>query len=233
MPLTLRPTDVWPRERSGSGETVRFTAGWSDTVALLEREVDALRTYTQRRDLIVVQIGVPSSGFKLDGGLRSRATPTDPGVIVSFSSVHGPMRYLCDTYRQKGWGDKYLPCWQANVRAVALGLEALRAVDRYGIAGDVQQYLGFAELPPGRPMGQSTALAAMTVEEAARFIATHGAPGLIEFGGWLNLASAVYSNELDRAFRAAARRLHPDSGGTDAEFTMLAAARDLIRSTYR
>jgi hypothetical protein len=33
--------------------------------------------------------------------------------------------------------------WQHNVRSIALGLEALRAVDRYGISKRGQQYAGF------------------------------------------------------------------------------------------
>lgn len=33
--------------------------------------------------------------------------------------------------------------WQHNVRSIALGLEALRAVDRYGITRRGQQYAGF------------------------------------------------------------------------------------------
>lgn len=34
--------------------------------------------------------------------------------------------------------------WQHNVRSIALGLQALRAVDRYGISRRGQQYAGFA-----------------------------------------------------------------------------------------
>lgn len=33
--------------------------------------------------------------------------------------------------------------WQHNVRSIALGLEALRAVDRYGISRRGEQYAGF------------------------------------------------------------------------------------------
>ncbi len=41
--------------------------------------------------------------------------------------------------------------WQHNVRSIALGLEALRAVDRYGISRRGEQYAGFrAALTPGR-----------------------------------------------------------------------------------
>jgi len=33
--------------------------------------------------------------------------------------------------------------WRHNVRSIALGLEALRAVDRYGISRRGEQYAGF------------------------------------------------------------------------------------------
>lgn len=40
--------------------------------------------------------------------------------------------------------------WQHNVRSIALGLEALRAVDRYGISRRGEQYAGFrGALPAG------------------------------------------------------------------------------------
>ena len=39
--------------------------------------------------------------------------------------------------------------WQDNVRAIALGLEALREVDRYGIAKKGEQYAGWKALPSG------------------------------------------------------------------------------------
>ncbi len=146
------------------------------------------------------------------------------GVILSFSSKHGPLRYLCDTYSQRAWARNGLPPWQSNVRAIALGLEALRTVDRHGIASDGEQYRGFTALPPAREAGP-----AMTVEDAARFVAEHGAPSLLEFGGWMNLASPLYSAELDRAYRGAAKRLHPDAGGDAAMFRRLTEAVELLR----
>ncbi len=52
--------------------------------------------------------------------------------------------------------------WQHNVRAIALTLEALRAVDRYGATETGQQYAGFKALPAGRAMPASH----MTTEAA-------------------------------------------------------------------
>lgn len=39
----------------------------------------------------------------------------------------------------------------ANLHAIALGLEALRAVDRHGITSSAEQYAGFAQLTAGGP----------------------------------------------------------------------------------
>jgi hypothetical protein len=39
--------------------------------------------------------------------------------------------------------------WEHNVRSIALGLEALRAVDRYGITRRGEQYAGFMQLTSG------------------------------------------------------------------------------------
>jgi hypothetical protein len=42
------------------------------------------------------------------------------------------------------------PTWQANLRAITLGLEALRRVQRYGIVKEDEQYTGFKALTSGR-----------------------------------------------------------------------------------
>ena len=47
------------------------------------------------------------------------------------------MRFPCDTFTD----------WQANVRGIALALEALRAVDRYGVTQQAEQYRGWTALP--------------------------------------------------------------------------------------
>jgi hypothetical protein len=39
--------------------------------------------------------------------------------------------------------------WQDNLRAIALGLEALRKVDRYGITKNSEQYTGWKQLEAG------------------------------------------------------------------------------------
>lgn len=50
---------------------------------------------------------------------------------------------------REGSGTDAFPHWQDNVRAIALGLEALRKVDRYGIGKRGEQYVGWRALPAG------------------------------------------------------------------------------------
>ena len=53
--------------------------------------------------------------------------------MVAFESKHGPLKYATDVFDH----------WHANLRAIALGLEALRKVERYGITQRGEQYTGF------------------------------------------------------------------------------------------
>ena len=46
---------------------------------------------------------------------------------------------------------------QDNVRAIALSLEALRAVDRYGVSKRGEQYAGWKQLTTGDSMSQAEA----------------------------------------------------------------------------
>lgn len=106
------------------------------------------------------------------------------------------------------------PHWQANVRAIALGLEALRKVDRYGITSRGEQYRGFQPITASdnTPMSR---------EEAAAFLA--GAQD-----DW-SAADLLRDSELvKRAYRAAAKRHHSDLGGSDALFARITAARDVL-----
>jgi len=100
-----------------------FSATWSTTLDLLDREIWFLGGRKW-----VLQIDVPERWINRDGTLSARAAVATPAVRVSFGSDHGPLTYGCDRRRTKLTG-------QDNVRAIALSLEALRKVDRYGVAG--------------------------------------------------------------------------------------------------
>src|SRR5947208_1880483 len=82
------------------------------------------------------QFAVTESDIRLDGRPRARAVASHPGVVLAFDSRHGPLKYAVDTFDR----------WQDNLRAIALGLEHLRAVDRYGVTRRGEQYTGWRQI---------------------------------------------------------------------------------------
>jgi hypothetical protein len=120
---TVRPISNWPlpaKARSSSP----FRASYSQSEDQLLRELGHLRA----KD-IVLEIDVQPSDLRLDGTLRANARPQGPRVCLYAETKHGPLQMPCDTY----WD------WKDNVRAIALSLQALRAVDRYGCSNRGEQ----------------------------------------------------------------------------------------------
>lgn len=181
----------------------RFRAGWFDTIDLLTAEVERLDG-----GVIAIQVDADPSDIRLDGMLRSRARVGFPGVKVSFESKHGPLTYATDAYDH----------WQANVRAIALGLQALRAVDRYGISSSGEQYRGWSALTAG------PAEKTLTVDEARGVLAD--ASGLLT-------TDLTNSHAVRSAWKQASRRAHPDTGGTADAFRLITAARDVLLAALR
>lgn len=143
MRYEIRPLGTWTdpvtKNRASSS---RFRASWQSTLDLLARETEMLGA-----PLVVMQIDVTEGDLRRDGMLRAGAKVNFPGVRVSFDSKHGPLTYATDAYDRQYSGD--MPGWQANVRALALALEALRAVDRYGVTKRGEQYCGWLAIEAG------------------------------------------------------------------------------------
>ena len=140
FPMVSWPHDVTPAKKRRGRYT--FRAGWADTLVLLDRELVKLKATEVR-----IGCGLPAAQIRKDGWPRGDARePENPGVEVSFN-VKGIGRIVYAT-------DSCV-AWQDNVRSIALGLEALRAVDRFGISKRGQQYAGFKELPAGADDGPS------------------------------------------------------------------------------
>ena len=227
IPVRYRPIEIWPGKlRSDDERTYSpFDASWSQTADLLDREAHMLRAPE-----IVLQLAVPESAIRVDGGLRGDRRPPDhPGVIVSLETRdHGPLRYACDAYRARGYSGMR-DSWRHNVRAIALGLEALRKVERYGIAQRGEQYQGWKAIGTGVAMGARPE--PMTVEEAALLIAggseTWDAVDLIAD----RPATGGIGAAIREAFRDAAKLLHPDTNPDPAateKMKRLGEARDLL-----
>lgn len=197
----IRPLVGWdrpttPDDRRRAART--FKAHWDDTIDLLKREVEHLGGM-----LIAVQVDVTDGDLRGDGMLRARSRTYSPAVKISFDSRHGPLTYATDEYDH----------WQANVRAVALALVALRAVDRYGITRSGEQYRGWTQI------SATAAGASLTRAEALRVLAD--AAGVIP-------ASMAGPEGVTYAFRKAAKTAHPDAGGNPDVFRLITAARDVL-----
>jgi hypothetical protein len=164
---------------------------WSDTLQILDRELTALEAVN-----VVLQIAVTERDIRLDGGLRADARPSDPAVRILFNSKHGPLTYQCDRFAT----------WQDNARAIALGLEALRKVERYGITEHGEQYKGWLQLEAGSPPEASP-------REVFTAVIGHGTDASDQ---------SLTDHDLWRRARAAA---HPDrNGGQRALWDQVEAA---------
>jgi hypothetical protein len=223
MILTFRPIKIWPEGwPNHRGKTSQFGTSYGDTLLQLERELEMLNARSP-----ILQVDASERDCRLDGQLRADARVGYRGVILSFRTPeYGTLTYPCDAFTE-GYGTRR-PAWQENLRAITLGLESLRRVERYGIANRGQQYAGYAELGRGMALGNE-----MTILEAARFIAGHGDAEehfqenvniLLQDGQPLS----VYVDALGGLFRRAALKLHPDNGGDANEFARLTKAKDLL-----
>lgn len=188
-PLSDR-TWLQPRKREGA----RFSAPWTSTLNLLEREYDMLRGRH-----LVIEVDVEERMIRNDGLLRSDARPVCPAVVVAFESVHGPLMYRCDRFMASSY--QKMQAWQMNVRAIALTLESLRAVDRYGAAGSGEQYRGWKALPSGYGDGPSH----MTADLALDVLC---AAAQVPRATW----PMVYDTQAS-LYRAARAASHPDRNG--------------------
>lgn len=194
MHYTFRPLGPWTEGNTPNRRGAHvFKASWEDTLDLLARELDHLGAYNA-----VLQADFAERDIRADGMPRANARqPQHPGVRLAFDSRHGPLTYATDAHeRQFGYG---MQGWQANVRAIALALEALRAVDRYGVTRRGEQYTGWKQLPAGT----GTPASHMT-DEAARAV-------LVEVSGW---PEWIPSNARD-IWKKARVAAHPDRNGDD------------------
>lgn len=206
MILAFRPLKTRPAhwlgahdERPGSP----FHAPYAKTLELLDFELDQLDAVD-----VFLQVETQGGNLRVDGQLRADARVDHPGVILTIETDKlGTLIYETDRFG-RSWRSGSV-AWQENLRAIALGLEALRKVERYGIARRGQQYAGYRELGSGIAMGP----AAMTEAEALR---------ILEFG------PAAGPELIAGSYRRLAKDLHPDAGGDPDKFRRLTQARDFL-----
>lgn len=190
----IRPLVTWPGKKTADRERSRFSAEFHKTQDLLDRELDHLGAKHA-----VLQLDVGADDLRLDGTLRAGVRPKSPAVILSFETRRGPLSYPCDRFAS----------WQENVRAIALALEALRSVDRYGVTSAGEQYKGWAALPD-----KSEEDGPQNGHDARSFIAS--------------ITGLWHEPEAESILRQAEMKTHPDRGGDPALFVKVQRARQLI-----
>jgi len=199
LDYAVRPLTPAARLRmTGTGSEIsQFKASWSSTLTLLDRELSQLNA----RDVIMM-IDCTEADLRLDGRMRSNARPMSSKVGLSFNArKRGSLLFCCGRFRN----------WQDNVRGLALGLEALRKLDRYGIIQSTEQYEGFRQLATGSAATSSEAERAWTVIANAAGMSTVSAQG-----------------DPPTAFRNARKATHPDSGGSASAFRAVEEAAKIL-----
>lgn len=136
MRYEYRPLGAWTDPVTTDRPYCRFRAPWHKTLQQLGRETEMLGA-----DLVVLQVDARDGQIRNDGMLYARARVGFPGVRVAFTSVYGPLTYATDRYED----------WRDNIRAIALSLESLRAVDRYGVNRRGEQYRGWVAIEAPKP----------------------------------------------------------------------------------
>lgn len=162
-----------------------------EAVEKLKREVGMLCASN-----VIVSTSVP---VRQRDGLPLSRPPVDgdPGVAVYFNWRKKPMVIACDTYRTV----------QGNLRGVALSIEAMRAIERHGGTGMLEQaFTGFAALPAGGGLVST------------------------DWRSTLGVGPRATLDEAKSAWRKLLQSAHPDKGGSDEAVIALNTAMEMARA---
>jgi hypothetical protein len=201
--MKVGPIGEWPEVLTANRQVSKFSATLSDTLTLLDREIYHLVDTKAQQESAELLIAIPPGAFRVDGRPYANAKAEHPGVIFSIDSPYGHLSYPCDTFTT----------WQDNLRAIALALEALRKVDRYGVSKRGRQYRGYLAIEAtATPAGFTTASDAHA--------------WLIELVGATDLPGVP---QPALVLRKAQRITHPDMGGDLATFQRVSLAEAKLR----
>lgn len=128
--------------------------------------------------------------------------PADPGVCVYFHLDGKPHAMPCDKWNRVA----------DNIVAIAKHVEAMRGMERWGVADLAQMFTAFQSLPP------------------ASGEAVMGDPA---WWSVLGLSPEATLIEIDTAYRRLARERHPDTGGDHEMFLQLQRAVEAARSQFK
>lgn len=211
MQWQIEPMASWPYPETQGRKGNPFRAKFDATLKQLAAELDHLKV----QGAVAVRVVTDVADVRQDGMLRAKANVRHPGVALSFTSAtHGPLTYPSDAFESRYYGEIG---WQVNLRAIALGLQHLRALDRYGIAGRGEQYAGWRAIEAG-PAAEFD-----SVDAAIRW--------LMRF---TEMPSRDVTGQATRdvaplLLRRATQKAHPDVGGDPADWSLVDAARQLLK----
>lgn len=215
LKLKYRPITKWPGEENPEPKGSPFRANYQDTLYLLEYELNKL-DYLESS--LIVEMWVRPQDVFVDGSsLKTGARMDKPGIIMSLTRItnrrpsktqpgyhdYDPQQlsYPCDAFTS----------WKDNLRAIALSLEALRKVERYGVF-KYDEIVSRLALP-------SAEGSVSTVDSAMAFISKHSS---------VPVEALMTPDVIDFAYKKAARKLHPDAGGSQEDFMKLQEAKAVL-----
>jgi hypothetical protein len=205
------PADSWPGPKTDHSrrKPSPFKSTYNKTLDLLETELRAIQATE-----ILIQCYFTRASIRNDGWPKSSSNPTEPGVIVSFERDGKNVSMPCDKFRD----------WTDNLRAIALSLEALRKVDRYGVTKQGEQYRGWEALPPPEPKSPEALQRELNAQKewALGILAKHTAFS----------ENSIKTYGVDDVVRAAILYTHPDKGGTSEAFSDVMKAGKVLKEIY-
>lgn len=152
---------------------------------------------------VVIESGHSRDQIRNDGWPRGGSAPAHPDIRLYFKCKHGTLRYECIRFDS----------WEANLRAIGLWMQRQRlAIEEWGIGAGGEAYRGFAALPAG-----IQAVEWVSADSALRW--------LQEFSG------GDSATEYSKARRDAARKAHPDTGGSTELMSKVNRACELIEKS--
>jgi len=170
--IITKPLHTWPRERTTRFRPSPFRSSYGDTMAKLRHELVHLRATKA-----IIELDITEADIRNDGWPRASAKVPPAVKLTVFTRGDNTLVYATDRFDD----------WHDNLRAIALGLEALRKIERYGIADDGEQYAGWRQLGETGSSVDSVAEAAHTMLQTV--LPPGQAPDVQQvkanLGGWL------------------------------------------------
>jgi len=199
-PAGWKRTPAAHRRRAQFGTVARqFQAGVPTYAGKRQLSVsDALERLELELDRLGAANGLVSTNLspRLDGRLRAdRGEPSDPGAAVYFELIGKATCLACDRWDRVA----------DNLGAIAAHIEALRAIERYGIGTLDQAFAGYTQL----------------------------APTAVDWWLILEVPPAASLADVEDAFRRKAKDLHPDVGGSHERMAQLTEARENARKAIK